>query len=111
MSKKDMALKVIANSGYNEFPDIIATIQLAMWFAKDELRPVPEAMRQCARMCLKRAVNEHLRGTLQAMSISAKPELEMANLVICNLKMRDELAHELKGKTIRQRDLDKLRGM
>lgn len=111
MSKQDMALKIINNSAYNEFPDIIATIRLAMWFAKADYRNVDEAMRFTARACLSRAVNPHLRRTLDDMSKSSKPTEEMTNLLICQLKMRDELAHELKGKTIRQRDLNKLRDM
>lgn len=109
MGKERMALEVINNSAYNEFPDIITTIQISMWFAKNELRSVPEAMRHTARECLKRAVNPHLRRTLLDMSSSIDPTLEMANLYICQLKMRDELAEELKGKVIRQRDLNHLR--
>lgn len=111
MSKERMAMDVIHNSRYAEFPDIIATIQLAMTIAKQELRPVNEAMRHCARECLKRAVNKDLRRTLIDMSKSANPTLEMTNLYICQLKMRDELANELKGKTIRKRDLANLRSM
>lgn len=99
MSKKDMALKIINNSAYDEFPDIIVTIQLAMWYAKADYRNVDEAIRFTARACLARAVNPHLRRTLEDMSKSATPTQEMANLFICQLKMRDELAHELKGKT------------
>ena len=109
MSSKDMALKVIANSRYNEFPDIVATIQLAMCFARNELRPVNEAMRECARQVLKRAQNDHLRRTLLEMSKSTNPNNELTNLIICNLKMRDELAKELKGKKVTESDLSALR--
>lgn len=109
MSAKDMALKVIHNSAYEEFPDIIATIQLSMYYAKKDYRNIQEAMRFTARECLKRAVNENLRRTLKEMTVSAVPETQMTNLFICQLKMRDELAIELKGKTVRARDMKLLR--
>lgn len=102
MSKQHMAIKVINNSRYNEFPDIIATIRLAMWFAKADYRSVDEAMRYTARACLQRAENEHLRRTLLEMSKTPTPNQHLADLVICQLKMRDQLAHELKGKTKNQ---------
>lgn len=109
MGKERMALEIINNCGYNEFPDIVLSIRLAMAFAKKDFRNVDEAMRGCARACLQRAQNDHLRRTLLDMSKSATPTEQLTNLIVCNLKMRDELAHELKGKTIRQRDLDNLR--
>jgi hypothetical protein len=111
MSSQAMAEKIIYNSAYSEFPDIIATIQLAKHFAKKDFRDDSLTMRHCARECLKRAVNKHLRRTLQEMSVSPEPNLELANLIICYTKMRDELAKELKGKTITQQDLEALKAM
>jgi hypothetical protein len=109
MSNKGTALDIINNSAYNEFPDIIATIQLSMHFAKADFRNVQEAMRFTARACMNRADNQHLRRTLQEMSVSTTPEMEMANLYLCQLKMRDELATAIKDTTIRTRDLKQLR--
>ena len=109
MSKERIATDIIHNSAYSEFPDIIATIQLAMYYAKKDYRNIQEAMRFTARECLKRAVNENLRRTLKEMMVSTIPETQMTNLFICQLKMRDELALELKGKTVRARGMKLLR--
>lgn len=109
MSKQRMAMDFIYSSRYAEFPDIIATIQLAMHFAKVDYRNVHEAMRFTARECLKRAQNDNLRGTLQQMAVSPDPTHEMTDLYICQMKMRDNLAHELKGQTINSRRLKQLR--
>lgn len=111
MSSFDMADKLIANSKYKELPDVITTIKLAIWFAKDELRPVPEAMRECARQTLKRVTLPYIQRSLHSMSKSANPEVEMSDLIIRLSTMRNNLATAVKGKNITEVDLEELRNL
>lgn len=111
MSSLDMADKVINNSEYAELPDVIVTLKLAIWFAKNELRPVPEAMRQCAREYLKRAKLHYVQRALFSMSKSANPEVEMSDLILRLSTMRNKLASSLKGKHITEADLQELRNL
>ena len=111
MSSKDMADKIINNSEYAELPDVIVTLKLAIWFAKNELRPVPEAMRQCAREYLKRAKLHYVQRALHSMSKSANPEVEMTDLILRLSIMRDKLAFSVKGKRITEADIKSLRDL
>lgn len=109
MSSQDMANKIINNSDYAELPDVIVTLKLAIWFAKNELRPVPEAMRQCAHEYLKRAKLHYVQRALHSMSKSANPEGEMTDLILRLSVMRNKLATAVKGKHITDADLEDLR--
>lgn len=109
MSSLDMANKIINNSEYAEIPDVIVTLKIAIWFAKDELRPVPEAMRECAREYLKRAKLHYVQRELFSMSKSANPEVEMSDLILRLSTMRNKLAFSVKGKHITEADIKSLR--
>lgn len=111
MSSQDMANKIISNSEYAELPDVIVTLKLAIWNAKHELRPVPEAMRTCSRECLKRVKLHYLQRNLHSMSKSANPEVEMTDLILRHTTMRDKLAFAVKGKNISDADIQSLRDL
>lgn len=71
------AKEIITCSKYAEFPDALVTLELCRVFAQREKRSVPASLRACARILADKVSHERLRATLEEMSKSLFPEVQI----------------------------------
>mgnify|MGYP000865268950 FL=1 len=83
--------EAIACSRFAEFPDVLVTLELNRAFAAREKRSVPQSLRAGARALIPRIQHPLLRETLEAMSTSQFPEVQIARIRDCIKRMESAL--------------------
>lgn len=90
--------ELIVHSHYGEFPDAVATLQLARRIAVLDGRSPEEAMRHCAGLIANRVTNQKLRFTLLDMVVCKYPDNHLADIQKAIKKMAKHLRAELGEK-------------
>ncbi|MGA4583916.1 hypothetical protein ACK6TD_19260 [Enterobacter hormaechei] len=85
----------IANSHYNEFPDVLVTLELCRTCARLEGRKIVASLQACALALMARVENEALRNTLETMSTSRFPESQITRIRGCISRMESVAGRKL----------------
>lgn len=77
------AREAISCSRFAEFPDVLLTLELNRAFAIREKRSVPQSLRAGGRAMISRIQHPQLRATIQEMTTSHYPEVQVARIRDC----------------------------
>lgn len=88
--------QMIMQSHYREFPEMITTMELCRAMARKDGRSVTESLRGCSSSLSDKAANKSLRSTLDEMSKSKFPEVQLNRIKACLQKMESKLVKEFR---------------
>lgn len=93
----NQAMEIIMCSKYREFPDTLLDLELCRAAARADGRKIVESLRKCAAIKAKSAQNKNLKSSLEEMSRSLFPEVQMTRIRGCIRKMETSLNREING--------------
>ena len=94
------AKEIVACGHWAEFPDVLVTLELCRMLAQREKRRVGESLRACARQLQIRVKEKRLRATLEEMSKSPFPEVQIIRIRDCIRRMEGALNKNFNTKDL-----------